>query len=247
MKGTVVGLLLAAVALSGVAQAGEQPEEKIKTLLVTGRDVNAHKWRETSPALRKILEESGKFNVVVCEDPRILESKAALQDYDLLVLNYYNWRVPTLSDTAKENFAAFIRGGKGFVTFHLSSASFAEWKEFRKMCGRNWVMGTSGHGPFGEFKAQVIKEHPITKGVPKEFATEDELYAKLQGDEEINVLVSAYSDFSKKVEPLAFTLNYGEGRVYHHAFGHVVGSIENPPVAKLFAQGSEWAATGKVE
>jgi type 1 glutamine amidotransferase len=170
-----------------------------------------------------------------------------LEKYDLIVFNYFNFKAPTLSDQAKENLAEFIRGGKGFVTFHLSSASFSEWPEWRKICGRNWIMGTSGHGPYGEFEAEVVKDHPITKGVAKKFKTEDELYAKLQGDEDINVLVSAYSDWSKKVEPLAFTVNYGKGRVYHHAFGHKVVSITNEPVAKLFAQGAEWAANGKVE
>lgn len=247
MRRTMALLLVGLLALAGAATQPAQSKKKIKTLLITGRDVPVHEWRKTTPALRKLLEKSGKFEVVVCEDPLILESADALKGYDLIVLNYYNWKAPTLSERAKENFAAFVRGGKGFVTFHLSSASFKEWDEFHKMCGRYWVMGKSGHGPYGKFKAKVVdRNHPITRGLPEEFETEDELYAKLQGDAPIHVLVSAYSDWSKKVEPLAFTVQYGKGRVYHHAFGHKVVSIENPPVAKLFVQGAEWAATGEV-
>lgn len=248
MRRIVSAMLVGMMALAGSAMAGQQPTPGIKALFVTGRDVGAHPWRETTPALRKILEDSGKFEVVVCEDPAILESKAAIDKYDIILMNYYNQGVPPISDQAKENLSNFIKGGKGFVPFHLSSASWSEWPEWRKICGRNWIMRTSGHGPYGEFSSKVVKpDHPIAKGVPAEFKTEDELYAKLQGDEKINVIVEAYSDWSKKIEPLCFTVDYGKGRVYHHCYGHRVSSIENPPVAKLWLQGCEWAATGEVK
>lgn len=248
MRRIVACILLGVVALAGSVTAGRAPQpKKIKALFVTGCDVAAHPWRETTPALRKILEDTGKFEVVVCEDPCILESKAALDKYDLLILNFYDQGRPSISETGKENFAAFVKGGKGFVTFHLSSASFADWDAFHKMCGRYWKRPPSGHGPYGKFTSKVVKEHPITKGVPKEFDTEDELYARLQGDTPINVLVEAKSEWSGKVEPLAFTIQYGQGRVYHHCWGHKVSSVENPPVAKLWAQGCEWAATGDVK
>jgi type 1 glutamine amidotransferase len=224
----------------------EEASRPILTLIITGRDVGGHQWRETTPAIRKILEETKKFEVFVCEDPAILESKQALSKYSLIILNYFNFRAPTISDTAKDNLAAFLKGGKGFVTLHLASASFSEWDEFHKMVGRWWVMGKSGHGPRGEFTANIVdKNHPITTGMT-DFDADDELYAKLLGEGPIHVLVSAYSGWSKKVEPLAFTLLYGRGRVYHHCFGHDVKAIVNPPVARLLARGAEWAATGKV-
>ncbi len=223
-----------------------QQNKPIRTLIVTGCDVGAHPWRQTTPAIRKILEDTKKFEVFVCEDPAILESKEALDKYSLIIQNYFNFRVPTISDKAKENLVSFVKGGKGFVSFHLSSASFAEWDEFHKMVGRYWVMGKSGHGPRGKFTSNIVdKEHPITKGM-SDFETDDELYAKLLGDGPIHVLISAYSDWSKKVEPLAFILSYGKGRVYHHCYGHDVKAVEYPPVDKLLARGAEWAATGKV-
>jgi type 1 glutamine amidotransferase len=63
----------------------------------------------------------------------------------------------------------------------------------------------------------------------------------------INVLVTADSDWSKQTEPLAFTLEYGQGRVFHSAFGHDGKAIRTPTVAKLLQQGCEWAATGAVK
>jgi type 1 glutamine amidotransferase len=78
------------------------------------------------------------------------------------------------------------------------------------------------------------------------FKTDDELYAKLQGNEGINVLVEAYSDWSKKTEPLVFTKKYGKGNVVHNAFGHDAKALRNPNVQKIIARGAEFAATGKV-
>jgi type 1 glutamine amidotransferase len=227
--------------------AAERPG-KIKVLLVTGDDVQpAHNWREVSQALRETLLSSGKFEVRVCEDAGVLDSAATLGRYDLVLLHMYNAKTPTLSTGAKENLARFVKDGKGLVISHLSSASFKEWAEFPKLCGRCWVMGKSGHGPRAVFKARVTKtEHPITQGLA-DFEADDELYSKLQGDAPITVLVEADSDWSKKTEPLAFTVEYGKGRVFHETFGHDAKALNNPTVQKLVQRGCEWAATGKVQ
>jgi type 1 glutamine amidotransferase len=237
-------LLLGACALD---HAAEPATPKIRVLIVSGDDVApAHNWREMTQATREALDGSGKFDVKVSEDMHILESSTALKNYDLVYYTRYN-RQGTLSDAAKQNLLGFVAGGKGFVVTHLASASFPEWAEFRKMCGRYWVMGRSGHGPRGKFMATVVKPaHPILKGVTS-FEADDELYAKLEGDGPIEVLMQADSDWSKKIEPLAFTLSYGQGRVFHHTFGHDGKATREPMVAKLIVNGAQWAATGKVE
>ena len=246
---TILSLLLvtAALAFALPGYAAEAPA-KIRVLLVTGDDVQpAHNWREVSQAIRDTLVASGKFDVRVCEDAGVLDSAATVGRYDLVFLHLYNAKTPTLSAGAKENLASFVKDGKGLVISHLSSASFKEWEEFRKLCGRYWVMGKSGHGPRSVFKVRIAnKDHPITQGLA-DFEADDELYAKLLGDAPINVLVEADSDWSKKTEPLAFTVEYGKGRVFHETFGHDGKAIQNPAVQKLIQRGSEWAATGKVQ
>lgn len=239
--------VLAALALQPSSNAAE-PAGKIRVLLVTGDDVTpAHNWAEVSQAIKETLVSAGRFEVRICEDAGVLDSATSLARYDLIFLHLYNAKTPTLSDTAKANLLQFVKGGKGLAVSHLSSASFKEWEEFRRMCGRYWVMGKSGHGPRGVFKARIVnKQNPITKGLD-DFEADDELYAKLQGDVPINVLVEADSDWSKQTEPLAFTLEYGQGRVFHEAFGHDGKAIRNPSVQKLIRRGCEWAATGKVE
>jgi hypothetical protein len=237
--------LLATTASTFVARAADAPK-KIKVLLVTGDDVPVHPWLVTSSAIKEMLVSSGRFDVQICEDPGVLDSAAILARYDLVFLDFYNAHLPTLSPQGKQNLLDFVSGGKGFAVCHLSSASFKEWPEFRQLCGRCWVMGTSGHGPRGVFQARIAqKDNPITQGL-EDFQADDELYGKLQGDAPINVLVEADSDWSHKTEPLVFTLEYGKGRVFHETFGHDGRALGNPTVQKLIQRGCQWAATGQV-
>lgn len=234
----LVGLALFAAAVA--VHAADAPKAKI--LIVTGDDVSAHDWLTCATATRTVLASSGRFDVETAGNPEVLANEANLKDVDAIYLMIYNARTPTLSDKGKENLLNFVKGGKGLVVTHLSSASFKEWPEFKALCGRIWVMGTSGHGPRGVFKAVVVdKASPITSGVG-DFTQDDELYSKLQGDVPIHVLVQAESEWSKKTEPLAFTLDYGKGRVFHHTFGHDVKALATPEVKKLIVQGTAWAA-----
>jgi type 1 glutamine amidotransferase len=230
----------------GVVQAADKPAP-IKALIITGDDVGVHPWREISEATRKALVDSGRFEVKVCEDPLILESAQALKNYDVIVFTiFFTNKTPPLTPLAQENLLHFVKGGKGFFVQHLASASCPTWKEWGNLCGRKWIMGTSGHGPRSVFESKIVdKEHPITQGL-EDFKTDDELYAKLQGDTPIQVLVEAYSDWSKKTEPLVFVQEYGKGRVVHNAYGHDGKALSTPCVVKIIARGAEWAATGKV-
>jgi len=241
---TFSGCFLGLAVLAGAValQAAEGPA-KAKILIVTGDDVSpAHDWLSCASATREVLRKSDRFDVDVVGGAEALANEANLKDVDAIYLMLYNARTPTLSDKGKQNLLSFVKGGKGLVVTHLSSASFKEWPEFRALCGRVWVMGTSGHGPRSTFRAVVVdKSGPITKGIG-DFEQDDELYAKLQGDAPIHVLVQAHSDWSQQVEPLAFTLDYGKGRVFHHTFGHDAKAINTPEVKALIAQGTAWAA-----
>ena len=247
MRRVILALVLICIVLpafSGTAEGAQKPA-KINVLLITGADVGVHPWREMSETTREILVKTGRFEVKVCEDPHILESATALEAYD--VIAFLIFTPSMIPARAQENLLNYVKGGKGFFVQHLASASFPKWEAFGKLCGRKWVMRTSGHGPRSVFKSNIVnKEHPVTKGL-SDFDTDDELYAKLQGDGKINVLVSAESDWSNKTEPLVFTARYGKGRVIYNAYGHDRKALMTPNVQKVIARGVEWAATGKVK
>jgi len=109
------------------------------------------------------------------------------------------------------------------------------------------------HGPEHEFQI-IIRDgkHPITKGMPDKWLhSQDELYDRLRGPaENMHILATAFSDLEKKGtgrhEPMLFTVNYGQGRVFHSALGHQDYSLECVGFIETFKRGTEWAATGKV-
>src|SRR4051812_18300657 len=88
------GLLAAACAclLGSPALAGEK---KLRVILIDGQ--NNHKWRETSPILKKALEGSGRFTVDVSSNLKPGDKPGELptvpfppdlDKYDVLVSNF---------------------------------------------------------------------------------------------------------------------------------------------------------------
>jgi type 1 glutamine amidotransferase len=219
--------------------------EKVKVLIVTGFDVGAHKWEESAKLNQTILQASDRFDVAISTDKEVFASPK-LSDYDVLVLNFGFWDEPEPSDKAKAGLISYVKGGGNIVALHFACSSFQNWKEYGDMLGRVWVKGVGGHGPYGAFTVKIKDtNHPVMKGL-KDFTTEDELYAKLSGDAEIQVLATADSEWSGKTEPIVFAKPFGKGRVLQNVLGHGLDSKKNPAYQQLLRRSVEWAATGKV-
>jgi len=215
------------------------PAKKIHVLIVTGDDVPAHDWRATTPVVREILEGTRRFEVRVSEEPEVLATPA-LARYDLVILNYRDGPGREASREAGQNLADFVARGKGLVAIHFAVNAFRDWKEYQDLVGRVWVPKVSGHGPRGPFQVTIArKDHPITEGLG-DFEIDDELYAALAGTKELNVLATAHShDFSKRVEPMAWTLEHGKGRVFATPLGHDTRARRHPAFSELLRRGAE--------
>ena len=59
---------VACLFLLGIARPAPAQAPKIQVLIITGQ--NGHDWRATTPVLRKILEDTGRFEVRVTEEFR---------------------------------------------------------------------------------------------------------------------------------------------------------------------------------
>ena len=235
-------LVLLIVVAAGNADAAPS---KIKVLIVTGFDVDSHVWQESTKLVQAILEKTGRFDVTISRDKEAFAS-LALDDYSVVVLSYGFWNEPDPGEKAKQGLLDYVKNGGNVVALHFACSSFQDWEAYAVLLGRVWKKGVGGHGPYGEFTVNIKNpQHPITKGM-QDFKTEDELYAKLTGDADIEVLASAHSDWSEKVEPIVFWKRYGKGRVVQNVLGHGLDSKQNASYQKLLCRGVEWAATGQV-
>ena len=196
--------------------------------------------------------------------------KPEFSKYDAVLSNYsgQNW-----SEATQKAFETYVSGGGGFVCVHAADNSFRGWKEYNKMIaiggwgGRNETDGPylyfkdgeflrdkspgrgGSHGPKAPFIIDVRNaDHPITKGMPTQWLhAKDELYDSLRGPaENVTVLATAFSEKSKKHEPMMLCIDYGKGRVFHTPMGHDDTSLKCVGFYSTLQRGTEWAIKGKV-
>jgi len=254
------GVALASLLLLvGFCRAEDAPA--VKVLIITGD--HGHNWKETTPHLKEILTKAG-HKVDVTESPSKDLTADNLDKYDVLLLNYRNTpkgakdRPESVSsDENKKAFTDAVKGGKGLVVYHHASSAFvggSEWeKEFEKAIAGGWRK-QGNHGKRHEFTVTIRKQdHPITKGMPNEFAhSNDELYQNSVMFPDSVVLATAFSDMKKdpknsdKHEPVVWVATYGKGRVYENVLGHDVAAMQSVGFQTLLIRGVEWAATGEV-
>ncbi len=233
--------------------------EPIKALIITGDNVAAHAWKETTKALEDILAEGGRIKVDVTSTPSRDLTDENLARYDVLILNYRD--TPTGSPESRwseANKAAFlkaVRDGKGLVVYHYASAAFTKpnWDEFEKAVAGGW-RSQGFHGPAHAFTVKKTDvKHSISEGLPDRFDHEvDELYQNSILTPGSEVLATAHSDKNKprgtgKDEPVVWVNHYGQGRVFENVLGHSTKAMADPNFQKWMRRGVIWAATGKAD
>jgi type 1 glutamine amidotransferase len=258
--------------------------EKIRLHYLLG-DVHmgGHDVHRVARAALKLLEEAGAFDVtLVCDGPGMGDigfddyfAGGKISEADAFVFNCGNWRfnVPE-EQRLLENAVA---GGAGFVLMHGDhpcywvNARMAKWEGFDRLAGFVWREKTT-HGDFGDFHITISDTaHPITQGLT-DFDTHDEVFCTMENPCNVpyHVLASAYSDpkvFSRhgphgtgQNEPVAIIGNYGKGRTYNQALGHVWPYYTGHGLGEdtmqswmpaqfriMFVRACEWVAAGKVE
>jgi type 1 glutamine amidotransferase len=229
------GLLACLIAFSfGGAEvgAGDKPAKK-KLLVITESKGFVHpvvrRGKDGSLALveKTFIElgaKTGLFEATCSQDSRKEITAENLKNYDA-VWFYTSGELP-LSEVQKADLLAFVRGGKGFGGSHSATDTFYKWKEYGELIGAYFA----GHPP-GYQKIRVIVEdtkHPATKHLGESFAIEDEIYKYREpySRSKLHVLMKIDIDSHKNLwrpdgdNPLAWTRDYGKGRVFYTALGH---------------------------
>lgn len=232
---SIVVLTLVVGLLTARAAAADGP----RVLILTGQ--NNHKWQETTPKLKAILETSGGFAVDVTQHPEQCDA-ATLAKYDVLVSDWNTFGKPPgirWPDATRAAFLDFIRSGKGFVAVHAGASSFADWPEYQQIGGAWWNLGKTSHGAPHRFTVKPIADHPITRDLSP-MSTTDELWRKPAIHPAATVLATGDD------EPVALVTSLGKGRGFTLLLGHSAALMETACFRTLLCRGTQWAATGQV-
>jgi len=193
----------------------------LRALIVDGQ--NNHAWKETTPVLKRLLEQSGRFTVEVATAPAKGQDMSGFQpDFSKYAVVVSNYNGEPWSAQTQAAFEQYVKNGGGFVSYHAADNSFPQWKEYSLMTAvGGWENRTTEKfGPRVRYKDgkvvldssparcgnhgarlpfQVVMrdaKNPIAKGLPPEWThAADELYDSLCGPaESLTVLGTAHSE-----------------------------------------------------
>jgi type 1 glutamine amidotransferase len=176
--------------------------------------------------VEKTFKELGAkhdFDVVCSQDSRTEITPENLKNFDAAWF-YTTGELP-LSDTQKDALLSFVRSGKGFGGSHSATDTFYKWKDYGELIGAYF----DGH-PW-HTKVNVIvedKTHPATKHLGDSFVITDEIYEFKGPYDRTKLHVLLKLDLKdlkagKRKDgdnALAWTNEYGKGRVFYTALGH---------------------------
>jgi type 1 glutamine amidotransferase len=216
--------LLAAMLLASLALAA-QTARGIPVMLLDGESAGRyHDWQHVTPALQKMLDETGLFAVTVITAPATTGELTGFDpqfaSYRAVVMNYDapQERWPA---SLKASFERYMTEGGGLVAVHAADNAFAGWTAFNEMTGvGGWRGRREDAGPFWFFRNGTLASdpapgpagshgrrtpfqvtvrdatHPIMRGLPLRWMHQgDELYARLRGPgRHMTVLATAFSD-----------------------------------------------------
>lgn len=184
---------------------------------------------------REILSETGA-EVRYTDNPD--EILPELSSLDIL---YLSNNQPLPEPELRSRIFDFVESGKGLLLVHPAIwYNWEDWPEYnRDLVGG----GSHSHPPYGEFEVVVTDpDHPVMASVPERFTITDELY-RFEKDEEgsdIHVLAVGIEEETGEEYPVAWTLEYGEGRVVNITLGHDEEAHRHEAFRAMLKNSIEW-------
>jgi len=222
MKRSVPGIVLCIVLLA-MLTSGRAPQMRV--MILDGESAGAyHDWQRVTPVLKRMLDETGLFDVTVVTAPPATHDFSSFNPdfgrFHVVVMNY-DAPAERWPATLKTSFEQYMSAGGGLAIVHGADNAFAGWRAFNEMIGvGGWRDRTETTGPYWYYKdGKLVSDstpgragshgrrvpfqltarnttHPIMRGLPQVWMHQgDELYARLRGPgKNMTVLATAYSD-----------------------------------------------------
>jgi type 1 glutamine amidotransferase len=161
--------VLVALCAFALMVATSHAQKLIRVMILDGESGGTyHDWQRTTPALKKMLDETGLFETTVVSavappsglarfpsaaatDPE-LANAFDFRPYQVVVLNY---DAPDMRWGAmiRQQFEDFVKNGGGVVAVHAADNAFPGWAAYNEMMGiGGWRGRTEATGPYWFFR-----------------------------------------------------------------------------------------------
>ena len=183
-----------------------------------------------------------RVTVTMSETFDVLNKISDIRRYDVIVPI---WTMGSMEPKQFENLNKAVRGGVGLAGFHGGMGDSMRGNlEFNWMVGGQFV----GHPYVGDHDIYLTDMHNgITKGMPSRFTYNSEQYYMIV-DPGNNVLAETLYDYDGHTitMPCIWTKNWGKGRIFYSALGHVAKEFRTyKHVLAMTIRGIIWAGESK--
>ena len=225
----LVPLFLLVAAAAGAVAAAPDAARKPHVVFVIGDD--EYKFDQSMPPIAKELQDryAMQCTMLLAQPDQATRNNIpgleALAKADLAV---FCLRFRELPDDQMARIKAYLDAGKPVVALRSSTIGFKNWREFAPT-----VLGTPPYQfHYGGDSSTDVRtvpqaaDHPVLKGVPKEFHVRSWLYGVLPLSEGAKPLLvgKAVGGATKRDRvdiPVAWTYTHKGGRVFYTSLGHI--------------------------
>jgi len=222
-----------------MTRPNSQTEGNLDVLLIGQNDLSFHKLGEIEDTLIDVLEDGKDVEVVATTDKDALLPDNISQ-YDVVV-DYMT--DSSMNDDQFTGLSNHVRDGKGYLGIHC--ASMLEATENTRSGRMDELEDLVGGAYLGTEDPQKISidienpDHVVTQNIDS-YETMDELY-QLRTSDDLDILATGDAGESRSI-PVAWTKEYGDGRVFYHSGGHDRRAFSSPEFQKFIGRGLSWVS-----
>jgi type 1 glutamine amidotransferase len=186
------------------------------------------------------------LRVVASEDPAVF-SADSLKRFRAIVLlscttDPKNAASEWLVGDRRAALQHFVRNGGGVLAIHAAADSHYNWPWYGRMIGGHFARHPEGT-PRGNVTV-VAPNDPMMQGLQRSVSRVDEWYYFDDYDPVSKVLVTldpqSIGQEDINPNPMAWTREINNGRVFYTAMGHTKESYSEPFFLRLLGQGLDW-------
>ncbi|MCH8614917.1 ThuA domain-containing protein [Sphingomonas sp. SM33] len=239
-------LFLIAMLVAAPAAAAPAPARGGAILIYSGTTGFRH---DSIPAGIKAVSGMAArrgLQVVASEDPQVF-SASSLKRFRAIVLlscttDPKNPASEWLVGDRRTALQQFVRQGGGIVAIHAAADSHYNWPWYTRLIGAHFARHPAGT-PKGTVTV-VAPSDPAVRGLTRSIQRTDEWYYFDDYDPISKVLVTldpaTIGEKDTNPNPMAWTRQINEGRVFYTAMGHTVESYSDPWFLQLVGNGLDW-------